>query len=108
MRDLALILNNSPSSFEIKWDKNKNAINLVPSGKYSPTGGELKIDENLKFKKSNLSSSNILLNGEKINLTAYTIDGNNYFKLPDLVEALGFIVDLDSKESTIIIKTDKK
>ena len=48
----------------------------------------------------------ILLNGQEIQLTGYTINGNNYFKLRDLGKALNFYVGW-SKEQGMFIETDK-
>ena len=42
-----------------------------------------------------LSNNTIYLNGEKLELTVYKIDGSNYFKLRDLGKALDFFVGWD-------------
>lgn len=105
LRDIALILNGTSSSFEVGWDGNKNAINLALGKKYTPAGGELEIPKKLELKDSVSSSSKVFLNNKEVKLKAYTIEGNNYFKLRDLGQALGFIVDWDQKTSTVIIKT---
>lgn len=50
-----------------------------------------------------VSRHKVELNGAKANLAAYTINGSNYFKLRDLVFALGFSVDWDNATSTVTI-----
>jgi hypothetical protein len=59
-----------------------------------------------------LSKSNITLNGEKVDLCAYTIGGSNYFKLRDIAYLLqdtdhGFSVGYDESTKTVKIVTDK-
>lgn len=46
----------------------------------------------------------VVLNGKKIDIEGYGIDGRTYFQLRDLGEKIGF--DVDFVDSQIIIKTD--
>ena len=50
-----------------------------------------------------VSRHKVELNGAKVNLAAYTINGSNYFKLRDLGDALGFTVDYDADSNTAIV-----
>ena len=45
----------------------------------------------------------VTLNGEKVKFAAYNIEGNNYFKLRDLGQALDFYVGYDNNVKSIII-----
>jgi len=54
-----------------------------------------------------ISPQNIMLNGSKADVTAYNINGNNYFKLVDLAKAVGFNVQYDSNTNTVYIDTEK-
>ena len=58
-------------------------------------------------KNAKLSASPIYLNGELIELTAYNIGGNNYFKLRDLGQAFDFDVSWDNEAKTIAVETYK-
>ena len=49
------------------------------------------------------SSQKVTLDGQAVSLEGYNINGNNYFKLRDLVFALGFSVDWDNATSTVTI-----
>ena len=51
------------------------------------------------------STNPIIVNGEQVELTAYMIEGNNYFKLRDLGKALGFGVAWDANRKSVIIDT---
>ena len=72
-------------------------------------GGELAPSDGLS-RFGELATSPIYINGKTVpaNLTAYSIDGNNYFKLRDLGEALEFDVGWDAATSTITITTESK
>ena len=56
---------------------------------------------------ANPSSVSITLNGKPVNWTAYSIYGNNYFKLRDICEALGISVVWDDINNRIIIDTSR-
>jgi N-acetylmuramoyl-L-alanine amidase len=51
---------------------------------------------------------NLLLDGDKIELDGYLINSNNYFKLRDIGDALGFTVGYDDATRTILIDTTPK
>ena len=51
------------------------------------------------------TTSKVYLDGEKINLTAYNILDNNYFKLREIGEKFDFGVTWDGKNNTVIIDT---
>ncbi len=93
--------------FEVIWDGKLNAINIIKSGDwddsmYTPVGGELAKGDG-KDKKAVPCNSSIYLNGKPISLTAYNINGNNYFKLRDLAKELDFAVDWDEENKTVIV-----
>lgn len=50
---------------------------------------------------------NLTLNGQPIELTGYNINGNNYFKLRDIGEAVGFSVEWNGATRTVEIGTTK-
>jgi len=104
LRDLAAVLSGTEKQFEVTWDGDNNAINLVSSEPYTSVGGELAAGDQTS-KTAQISTSSVYLNGESVTLTAYTIDGNNYFKLRDIGEALDFSVSWDGTNNTIVIDT---
>lgn len=107
MRDIASVLNGTEKSFSVGWDGQKNAINLESGKAYESEGGELTVSPNPKQEQGILSTSTIYLNGKTVALTAYTINGNNYFKLRDLGEALDFGVTWDGAANAIRIDDDQ-
>ena len=104
LRDLAQALSKTDKNFEVAWDGKKNAINLISNKPYTPAGGEL-VKGDGKAKAATISTAKIFKDGKEISLTAYTINGNNYFKLRDIAKAFDIGVTWDSKTSTIGIDT---
>lgn len=105
LRDLAYVLSESKKQFEVTWDGENNAILLSSNTAYTIVGGEME-GKGTGSKITRPSSSKILLDGKEIDLSAYTINGNNYFKLRDIGQAFNFGVIWDSANNTIIIDTN--
>ncbi len=103
LRDIAYILSGTEKQFEVTWDGAKNAINLVGGSSYTTVGGEMAVATGSNTKSATLSTSKIYLDGKEISLTAYTISGNNYFKLRDLGSTFDFGVAWDGKNNTVAI-----
>lgn len=104
LRDVAQILRGTDKQFNVTWDGTKNAINLISNIAYESTGGELNPGDGLS-KDSTISNSSIYKDGVEISLTAYNINGNNYFKLRDLGKTFNFSVTWDGTNNTVVINT---
>lgn len=104
LRDIAHVLSGTERQFEVAWDSAKSAINLTPNQPYTNVGGEMTAG-NAKQQTAKLSTDTVYLNGKQIKLTAYTIGGNNYFKLRDLGDTFDFSVTWDGVAQTIAIDT---
>jgi len=105
LRDLAYILSGTPCQFEVKWDGTANAIRLLPGLPYTVQGGEM-TGKGSGSKKAIYNESTIYVEDWVAPLTAYTIEGNNYFKLRDIGDQFGFTVGWDETLKTIAINTD--
>ncbi len=88
--------------FEVKWNAAQQRIDLTSRTAYTPVGGE-QAALPAGNKAATLTNASVYLDGKPLSLTAYSIGGNNYFKLRDLVFALGFSVDWDNATSTVTI-----
>lgn len=107
LRDIAFALTNHGTGlnvFNVKWDEAKNMINLVAGEKYDAVGGELKEGDG-KNKKYEISTSALMKDGRNATLTAFLINGNNYFKLRDLGKLFDFNVSWDGANNCILIDT---
>ena len=69
-------------------------------------GGELAKSDGLN-RFGNPTNSPVYVDGVLTDFTAYNIGGNNYFKLRDLGQALGFNVTWDDATRTVSILTDQ-
>jgi len=107
LRDVAYVLNGTEKSFSVGWDGQRNAISLETGKAYQSDGSEMKVSPNPSIEQGVLSTSTIYLDGSKVDLTAYTINGNNYFKLRDLADALDFGVTWDGSLNTIRIDSNQ-
>ena len=102
LRDLAKALKGLDSEFEVKWNAAEQRIDLTSKTPYTPVGGE-QAALPASNKAATLTNASVYLDGKPLSLTAYSIGGNNYFKLRDLGDALGFDVGWDSDSMTVTI-----
>lgn len=105
LRDVAYLLNGTPAQFEVGWDGDV----LVTTGQsYTANGSELSTPFSGNRAYS-IPKSTTKVDGETLPLDAILISDDNgggytYYKLRDLGNALGFIVDW-TQETGIIIDT---
>jgi uncharacterized repeat protein (TIGR02543 family) len=104
LRDLAQAVTNTEKNFEVTWDGKNNAINLISNKPYTAVGGELTKGDG-KAKAATLSTAKIYKDSKEVSLTAYTINGNNYFKLRDIAKAFDIGVTWDGTTNTVGIDT---
>lgn len=100
LRDLAKAVDGTAKNFEVTWDGTKKAINLLSGQRYTAVGGELVAGDG-KAKAATVSTAVIYKDGEKVDLSAYTINGNNYFKLRDVAKVFDIGVTWDAATKTI-------
>jgi len=105
LRDIAYVLNGTSGQFEIGWNEQNHTISIVTGIPYTPVGNEM---ENAAYGgvSALLSNATIIINGEETVLTAYVIEGSNFFRLLDLGYALNFTVGWDPVAYTVIILTN--
>ena len=61
----------------------------------------------LESLKATLSTNRILVDGQEVRLTAYNINGNNYVKLRNIGEQVGFNVYWDSDAKCVQVESKK-
>ena len=54
------------------------------------------------------SSQKVYVDGQQVQIEAYSIGGSNYCKLRDVGKAVGFAVEYDVATNTVQISTDRK
>ena len=107
LRDIAYVLNQTKKRFAVGWDARLNAISLTSGAEYIPQGTEMSRGDGTA-KVPSPTSSKVYLDGKEIKLTTYNIGGNNYFKLREMGDALGFVVRWDDVEKAICIETEEE
>ncbi len=105
LRDIAYLLNGTENQFGVGYDNANHTVTVTSGIAYTPNGSELVIGED-KSATAVPSAQTILINGaENTGLSVYNLGGNNYFKLRDLGETLGFLVDYDKASNTAIVES---
>ncbi len=102
LRDLAMLLSGTAAQFEVSYDPEQNAVALAAGEPYTPVGGELTPgadrSDSLKTSKQSLTAD-----GEALNLCAYNLGGNNFFRLQDLAAVLGFHAEYDRETDSLLL-----
>lgn len=106
LRDVANVVTGSEKQFEVTWNGQKKAIELIAGQPYTNVGGELEKGDGT-IKSATLNKSKVYKDGAEIKLTAYTINGNNYFKLRDLGQTFNFGVSWDGSNNAVIINSNE-
>jgi hypothetical protein len=104
LRDLAYAVNGTNKQFSVDWDAANNAISLTSGKPYVPAGGEMAQGAGTAM-TATPTTSRVFLDGAELNLTAYNIGGNNFFRLRDIMRELDIGVTWNAATSTIGIDT---
>ena len=104
LRDLATALSGTEKQFEVGYDEVTRAITLTSGKPYTAVGGEMALGDG-NTKTANPTASHIYLDGVELNLTVYIIEGSNYFKLRDLMQAIDVYVGYNEETRAITLDT---
>ncbi|MBR4015846.1 MAG: hypothetical protein IKI88_06575 [Anaerotignum sp.] len=104
LRDVAAVVTGTTANFEVSYDEQARTITLTKAAAYT---GKADTKALSGEKTALLSNQKVVLDGAEVKLTAYNIDGYNYFKLRDLGAALGFEVTWNAETKTIGIAADE-
>lgn len=104
LRDIAYMLRGTSSAFDVTWDADNNAVNIVSGTAYTAVGGEMTV-ASVAPTRVQQSTAKLLLDGSGISIKGYMINGNNYYKIADVASAIGFGVAFESTTRTVQITT---
>lgn len=114
LRDIAQVLRGTEKQFEVTWDPTikmdigeqsfSGAIVMTSKKPYTTIGGEMQ-QGNRETKQAKLTTSPILMNNRPVQLTAYNISGNNFFKLRDLGNVFDFNVSWDAGVQAVVVNS---
>ncbi|OKP92746.1 hypothetical protein [Paenibacillus sp. P32E] len=104
LRDIAKQLSGTASQFDVTWNKQQNAVEIVTGQAYTPEASPNSsyYSRSTKYIAS-LSTSKILVDGKQQQITAYTIGGSNYFQLRDLSGKIPFDIEYDNQANRISV-----
>lgn len=105
LRDVAYLLSGTDRQFNVTWDAKNNRIVLTSGKAYQKTGDEMTGTVSSTIQNLSKSDSSIVLDGKSVSLTGYRVNGNNYYMLRDLGDALDFFVDFDEATKTVIVRS---
>ena len=105
LRDIAYILSGTDSQFNVTWEAATDRILVTTGDAYETVGGEMSSSVSTEIKNCTPADAVIVIDGRTISLTGYRINGNNYFRLRDLGNALDFGVDFDPASMTVLISS---
>lgn len=106
LRDVAQMLRGTGKEFSVTWNAGAQRIDLASGSSYIPVGGEL-APLAAGTQTALPSSAAVYLDGAPVSLTAYNVNGNNFFKLRDLGSALGFYVGWDESAKLVVVDTSR-
>ena len=104
IRDLAFILNCAGMQFDLGFRDEGNALTITCGRPYSTTGDELSGDADL-VEPVEPRELTIYVDGARLVITTYQLNGFNYVKLRDMAAALGFTAIWDHIRQVIVIGT---
>ena len=104
LRDLAYLLNGSEAQFSVGYDSVTQAVTLTGGQSYEAVGGEgaLQAERTLNVHSTQAA---LHIDGRLQHVTAYNIDGNNYFKLRDIAQLMDFGVGYDAGSKLVLVDT---
>lgn len=105
LRDFAYAVNQSDKQFAVDWDEVNKAITLTSNTDYEPIGRELAITEGNGTIKVDQNTSTLYVDGQKVTLESYVIEGNTYFKLRDMAELFDIRIGYEPTTQQVSIHT---
>lgn len=105
LRDFAYAVNGSEKQFSVSWDNAKKAISLTSSAAYEPQGTELALTSGNQTVHVTNSPATLYIDGLKVDLSSYVINGNTYFKLRDMAKLFNIGIGFDPSTGTVSIDT---
>lgn len=104
LRDLAALLSGTEKHFSVGWDASASAISLTSGGSYvigaedlqgTPWYGE----DGVLVKRSTMA---LLVDGQRQQISAYSIDGNTYVQLEDIMCMFDVHVSYGEKSEVLL------
>ena len=102
LRDIAQMMKGTSSQFSIDFSLDLFTVYAETGKVYQSVGGEMTTGTD-RSSTCVASSWGLKVDGVFKSAYVYNLGGNNFFKLRDLGDALGFTVDYDAQTNTVLI-----
>lgn len=106
IRDLAALLKDTESSFNVTYNEAKNKVSLTNHQAYQKLSTDLQPLKDANYAYFNHSSFEI--DGKDQSVSTVLINGNNYVQLRDLSTYIDFGLDYNEKTKTVEIFTSRE
>jgi len=106
LRDVAFYVRGTPKRFNVTYNEITRVVNMISNQDYVPIGQEALVPGVVTYFM--LSDQPMMLDSRSINLTAYNINGNNYFMLRELAALFDFGVTYNNTTRTVEINTNNR
>lgn len=105
LRDIAMAVRGTDKQFDVSWKKETNEIYMESGKEYTVLGGELTDKTAGGNKSAYPTPSPVYVDGVKTEYTAYYIQGNNYFRLRDILKTFDIGLEWSAEERTVKVDT---
>ena len=102
LRDVAYLLKDSGSKFSVDFNTETMEMITAKGSDYAGVGGEMAAGAD-KSATCVASAWKLMVDGAAVEVSAYNLGGNNFFKLRDLGNAFGFKVAYDAAANAACI-----
>ncbi len=107
LRDVSASFTGTSSQFDVQWNNVSREIEIDTGIAYTALEGQTVPQYSSQYTYSALPSvSEVLVDGQYESITAYNIDGYNYFKLRDLGNLVDFGVAWDGSTNSIFLDAE--
>jgi len=106
LRDIAALCIGTDKAFSISYDAQTNCTTLTVGGTYTALPTDLAPPSGVN-QTAVQSITNVIVNGKRVVLTSYNINGFNYYKLRDLCQVLDIRVTWNAETRTMGIDTTR-
>lgn len=105
LRDLAYALRDTASRFDVAWNAEAGRVEVYTQQPYSGGQEESQSVWGNQTVTAAPASARLTIDGRTVEAEAYSINGNNYYKLRDLSEPLSFSVHWLEESQSICLYT---
>lgn len=103
LRDLASVLSNTLSRFDIVWNPSLSQIEIATGKTYNQKDASREFFRDHEVYLAEKTNLKVTIDGTQVSFEAYNIKGNSYFKLRDLASYLSLTIGWDQKTKSILI-----